>query len=71
MYRTTRYYYPRGIEGESMQCTWKYFDTIEKAIKYCKRYTKGLRFAGVQIEDDDLNLLFEITSDQELFDYRK
>ncbi len=70
MFTTTRYFYPHGIEGESMDCTWKEFDTIEKAIKYCHRYTNGLRFAGVQIEDEEGNLLYEITSDQELIDYR-
>lgn len=71
MYSTTRYYYPNGIEGESMQCTFKDFDDIDKAIKYCHRYAKGLRFAGVKVEDEKGNAIFEITSDFEPFDYRQ
>ena len=75
-YFTTRYFYPHGIEGEAMDCTYKEFDTIEKAIKYAERYTRGLRFAGVQVEElkDDGklgDLVYEITSDNETFDYRK
>ncbi len=71
MFTTTRYFYPNGIEGEAMDCTWKHFSDIEKAINYCRRYSIGLRFAGVQLEDEKGNLLFAITSDQELIDYRE
>jgi hypothetical protein len=70
MFYTTRHYYPNGIEGESMNCTFKEFDTIEKAIKYCYRYSKGIRFAGVQVEDEEGFLLYEITSDGDITDYR-
>ncbi len=70
MFYTTRHYYPHGIEGESMNCTFKEFDTIEKAIKYCHRYAKGIRFAGVQVEDEEGFLLYEITSDGDITDYR-
>jgi hypothetical protein len=70
MFTTTRFFYPNGIEGESMDCTYKEFDTIEKAIKYCHRYNKGVRFAGVQVEDENGNLLYEITSGNDVFDYR-
>jgi hypothetical protein len=70
MFYTTRHYYPNGIEGESMSCTFKEFDTIEKAIKYCHRYAKGIRFAGVQVEDEEGFLLYEITSDGDITDYR-
>lgn len=74
-YFTTRYFYPHGIEGEAMDCTYKEFDTIEKAINYAHRYNKGMRFAGVQIEElrDDGKLgdmVYEITSDNETVDYR-
>ena len=69
-YSTTRHFYPHGIEGEAMDCTFKEFNTIEKAIKYADRYAKGLRFAGVQIEDETGNTVYEITSDFEVFDYR-
>jgi len=71
MFNTTRYFYPHGIEGEAMNCTFKEFDSIDKAIKYAHRYTKGLRFAGVQIEDEAGNIVYEITSDQETIDYRQ
>ena len=71
MYNTTRFFYPRGIEGEAMDYTFKEFNTIEKAINYAHRYTKGLRFAGLQIEDNNGNLVYEITSDNEVIDHRK
>jgi len=74
-YMTTRYFYPHGIEGEAMDCTYKQFETIEKAIKYANRYNKGMRFAGIQIEEitdnDKLGkLVYEITSDNETIDHR-
>jgi uncharacterized membrane protein YkoI len=70
MFITTRYFYPRGIEGESMDSTIKEFNTLEKAIIYAHRYNKGLRFAGIQIEDENGNVVYEITSDNEVFDNR-
>mgnify|MGYP000937461424 CR=1 FL=1 len=70
MFTAIRYFYPRGVEGESMDSTIKEFDDIEKAIKYAHRYSKGLRFAGVQIESDDGKVLYEITSDCNIFDNR-
>lgn len=69
MYTAIRHFYPRGIEGEAMDCTVKEFDDLDGAIKYARRYTSGLRFAGVQVEDDKGNCLFEITSDQEEYVY--
>ena len=70
MYLTTRFFYPHGIDGESMECTIKKFERMDKAIKYAHRYAKGLRFAGLQIEDEDARLLYEITSDFNVYDYR-
>ncbi len=46
-----------------MDCTFKEFETFEKAVAYCRRYAKGLRFAGCQVEDEKGNTVFEITSD--------
>ena len=66
MFSTIRYFYPHGIEGEAMQCTFKDFEDVNKAIKYCNRYAKGLRFAGVRIEDEKGNTVYEITSDFEV-----
>ena len=71
MFITTRFFYPRGIEGESMDTTVKEFDSIEKAIKYSYRYARGIRFAGVQVETEDGKLMYEITSDCEVIDYRE
>jgi len=66
MFYTTRYYYPHGIEGEAMECTFKAFRDINKAIKYCHRYAQGVRFAGVRIEDEKGKTIYEITSDFEV-----
>jgi septation ring formation regulator EzrA len=71
MYITTRFYYPHGIEGEEMKTTVKEFDTIEKAIKYAHRYNSGVRFAGIQIEDENGKLVYEITSGNDTYDYRE
>lgn len=71
MFTTTRYFYPHGIEGESMDNTVKEFDNIEKAIVYCHRYATGVKFAGVQIEDENGKVIYEISSDYETYDYRK
>lgn len=68
-YTVTRFYYPHGIEGESMETTVKEFDTLEKAIKHAHRYAKGIRFAGVWIENQSLELVYEITSDFEAIDH--
>ena len=70
-YTSIRYFYPHGIEGEAMDSTWKEWGDLEKAINYAHRYAKGLRFAGVMIEDDKGNLVYEITSDMDYRDYRK
>ena len=70
VYTATRFFYPHGIEGESMDNTVKDFEDIEKARKYAHRYAKGVRFAGVQIESENGKLLYEITSDSEVCDYR-
>ncbi len=71
MFLTTRYFYPNGNEGEEMECTFKRFETLEKAKAYCQRYAKGIRFAGCDVENEHGELLFEITSDFEEFDYVK
>ncbi len=63
MYSTTRWFYPRGTEGEAMNCTFKDFPTLEKAVAYCRRYATGLRFAGVEVEDASGKIVFRITSD--------
>lgn len=69
-FHTTRWYYPHGVEGEDMEITNKEFDDIEKAIKYAHRYNKGTRFAGIEIEDEEGNMVYEITSNGDIFDHR-
>lgn len=71
MFNVIRFFYPNGNEGESMDNTVKEFDTMNRAIEYCHRYAKGTRFAGVVIEDANGKMLYEITSDGDVNDYRK
>lgn len=68
MYTTCRYFYPHGIEGESMDCTIKEWDSLEKAIDYCHRYTKGIRFSSVCIEDEKGDIVYEILASGEIID---
>ena len=69
-YTTTRFFFPHGIEGESMDCTYKDWDSLEKAVAYCRRYAKGLRFAGVEIQDEEGNVVYELFADGTVIDYR-
>ena len=43
-----------------MECTVKEWNSLEKAIAYCHRYSKGIRFAGVEIEDENGNQIYEL-----------
>ena len=65
MYTAIRYYYPHGVEGEPMKTTIKEFTSFGNAIAYARRYAKGERFAGVQVEDASGNCIYEITSNFE------
>lgn len=69
MFTAIRHYYKNNVCG-GMDCTIKEFDTMEQALKYAHRYAKGLRFAGIQVEDENGKLLYEITSDFNVYDYR-
>lgn len=71
MYTTRRYFFKYGNEGDEIEITIKEHQTFEKALRYAERYSVGIRFAGVQIEDEKGKLLYEITSNQEVIDYRK
>lgn len=70
-YTSIRRFFPHGVEGEAMDSTWKEWESLDKAIAYAHRYAKGIRFAGVEIVDDDWNTVYEITSNQNVYDYRK
>ena len=63
MYTTTRYYFPSGNENGCMDCTIKEWNNLEKAIAYCHRYSKGIRFASVEIEDENGNTIYELLAD--------
>lgn len=63
MYRTIRYYFPHGDEWEAMDCTVKEWNSLEKAIAYCHRYSKGIRFASAEIEDECGKQIYELLSD--------
>ena len=62
MYTTCRYFFPHGIEGESMDCTIKELASLEKALTYCHRYAKGIRFDSVTIEDEKGCIIYELSS---------
>ena len=70
IYTSIREFYRYGNESDYVDCTFKEWNSLEKAIAYAHRYTKGVRFAGVRIEDESGNPIYEITSDQKVFDYR-
>ena len=69
MFITTRFYFPNGVEGEIMKTTVKEFDSFEKALKYCNRYAKGIKFAGCIIENEDGKLLYEINDNGDVNNY--
>lgn len=70
MYITTRFFFPHGIEGEAMDNTVLEWESLGKAIAYCHRYDKGLRFAGVQVEDKNGKLIYELTDNGVVTDNR-
>jgi predicted transcriptional regulator len=70
MYTTTRRFFPNGIEGEEMDCTILEHESYEKALNYCHRYSKGLRFAGVIIEDENGNEVYELLDNGEEIFYQ-
>lgn len=62
MYTTIRYYFPHGDEFEAMECTVKEWSSLEKAIAYCHRYSKGVRFASVEIKNERGEQIYELLS---------
>lgn len=52
-----------------MQQSVKEWNNLDSAIRYARRYAKGNRFAGVEVEVDGV-IIFEITSDCEEIDHR-
>ena len=67
MFYVTRYWYKDGREGDPVETTSKEYESIEKALAYAQRYATGIRFVLMQIEDEDLNLIYEYSADGKLF----
>lgn len=67
MFLTTRYFFKNdwNAEDESLDCTFKNFDTLDKAMGYATRYSTGKRFARLTIEDENGKLIREITIDED------
>lgn len=70
-YITSRRWYKYGNEGDEVEVTFKEFGDINKAINYAHRYTKGIRFCGIDIQDENGNTIYEITSEGAVYDNRK
>lgn len=68
MFYVTRYWYKYGREGDPVETTSKEYETIEKALAYAQRYATGIRFVLMQIEDEDLNLIYEYSADGKLLE---
>ena len=69
LYTTKRYTFRYGNESDPMECTIKNHATLSSALKYAKRYAKGIKFAGVTVEDENGKTLYEITSEGNIFNY--
>ncbi len=70
MYTVYRSWYRYGRETDYVELTVKEFPTSDNAIEYAHRYAKGIRFCGVEVRDENDELVYEITSDMTSFDYR-
>lgn len=70
MYTTFRRYYRYGNETDYIDVTIKEFPTFEKALAYAERYAKGIKFAGVEIDNENYETVYEITEESDVFDYR-
>ena len=46
-----------------MECTVKEWGNLEKAIAYCHRYSKGVRFVSAEIEDECGEQIYELLAD--------
>lgn len=70
-YTTYRYWFKYGNEDDPIECTDKEWDNLDKAISYAHRYATGVRFAGVEIEDENGKIVYRITTDSIVEDYRE
>lgn len=73
MFTANWYRYPNGIEGETMQYQSKQFNDVDAAIDFIVKKaakTRGIYFAGANVEDSEYNVVYEITSDYQVSDFR-
>lgn len=70
MYTVILFTYPNGEEGEEMETEYVECEDIKSAIEYAHEHNEGLTFAGTQIENENGDLVYEITADGEPIDYR-
>lgn len=70
-YTTYRYWFKYGNEEDPIECTTKYWDSLDKAINYAHRYATGVKFESVEIEDENGNLVYRLDSNGVIEDYRE
>lgn len=68
-YFTYRHTYSDAGNMKKQCCKFKEFDSLDDAIKYAKRYAKGEKFAGVQI-DDQYRTVYEINAKMEIIKHQ-
>lgn len=54
-YQVTRYWFKYGNEEDAMENTVTVWDSLEKAKSYIERYATGLKWAGAEIEVNNLD----------------
>lgn len=69
-YTTYRYWFKYGNEDDPIECTTKEWDNLDKAITYAHRYATGVKFDSVEIEDENGKVIYRITSDSLVEDFR-
>ncbi len=62
MFTVIRSYYRYGREDDYIDCTFKEFETFEKANKYARRYATGIKFVRYQIENEDGTIIKEYSA---------
>ena len=62
MFIVIRSYYRYGNEGDYIDCTFKEFETLDKAKAYAQRYAKGIKFVRYQIENEKGDVIEEYSA---------
>ena len=69
-YTTYRFWFKYGNEDDPIECTTKEWDSLDKAINYAHRYATGIKFESVEIEDKNGRVVYRITSNGVVEDFR-